>query len=437
MEVVMFKSKWFGYFLIIFGFLFIACKTGTNSDSNSNPVHTHEWGEWTETKEPTYTEDGEEERICKLDPSHAETRPIPSLVAAYLNTQNGGNTADDPIPLSVNMGLGDMMEDTTGWKQLLDIIAQADKFVNLDLSACTMDGTVFNPDTTITTGKNKNVTIAFPDTAESIAGLYPVSSFGYSSVLKSFSGVGLTTIGSSVFYGCHGLNMSSLPEKITTIDAYAFNGTGIEDIMLPEGLISIGMGAFSSCANLRRITLPESLTNAGYYNFASCPNLEEITMSANLTSIYNSNFRGSTSLVSFILTGTGSLSTIFDGKALVLNGAVLIAYPSVTGSIILPSGITEIGEDAFSGCTGLAEITLPESVIRIRGGNYGSFSGCTNLIKVTLGTISESAWHNPQILGGGGTFPGNLREVYFDVGGGAGTYNTSNPGNNPTWIKQP
>ncbi|MDR0474780.1 MAG: hypothetical protein LBH43_14040 [Treponema sp.] len=33
-------------------------------------------------------------------------------------------------------------------------------------------------------------------------------------------------------------------------------------------------------------------------------------------------------------------------------------------------------------------------------------------------------------------FPGNLRTVYFNAGGGAGTYTTANPGFNPSWVKQ-
>ena len=36
----------------------------------------HDWGEWVQTKAPSATEEGEEQRTCKNDPSHTETRPI-------------------------------------------------------------------------------------------------------------------------------------------------------------------------------------------------------------------------------------------------------------------------------------------------------------------------------------------------------------------------
>ena len=53
----------------------------------------HEWGEWVVTTEPSYTEEGEETRVCELDESHKETRPIEKLVyvAERLSVENGDN----------------------------------------------------------------------------------------------------------------------------------------------------------------------------------------------------------------------------------------------------------------------------------------------------------------------------------------------------------
>lgn len=41
------------------------------------PATGHDWGEWTVVKEPTETEPGTEERVCKHDKAHKETRKIP------------------------------------------------------------------------------------------------------------------------------------------------------------------------------------------------------------------------------------------------------------------------------------------------------------------------------------------------------------------------
>jgi hypothetical protein len=53
---------------------FIAC----NND-NDTTSHTHEWGDWTVTTPATCTTAGEETRVCVLDATHKETRPIPAL----------------------------------------------------------------------------------------------------------------------------------------------------------------------------------------------------------------------------------------------------------------------------------------------------------------------------------------------------------------------
>ena len=53
----------------------------------------HDWGEWTVTKEATETEEGEEQRVCKNDPDHKETRVIPVIPASvtYSNVSGEGN----------------------------------------------------------------------------------------------------------------------------------------------------------------------------------------------------------------------------------------------------------------------------------------------------------------------------------------------------------
>ena len=49
--------------------------------------------------------------------------------------------------------------------------------------------------------------------------------------------------------------------------------------------------------------------------------------------------------------------------------------------ITIPDSVTSIGRRAFSGCTGLTEITIPDSVTSIGG---RAFSGCTSLTEITI-----------------------------------------------------
>lgn len=364
---------------------------------------------------------------------------VPCLLCTSCKKNNAPTSITDeknvskPVTMTVEIDLGTMTDANSGWRQLLDSIEAADKYVNLDLSACTMNGTEFNPDCTVETGKNKIVNITLPITAESIANGPRVEgngigTFEHFTVLESFNGEGLTSIGSFAFVGCKSLTQITLPERLTNIGWGAFKGcTGLTQIILPEGLrvissyafiecsgltqIKLPKGlrlidrgvfkdctsltqivlpeglfyimdyAFEGCTSLTQIVLPEGLLSIGEYIFNNCTGLTQVTLPADLRSTYAfSPFNGCSSLESFIVIGSGPLSAAIGGKALVENNTKLVAYPSARGSITLPEEISSIGENAFIRCTDLTQITLPSEITSI---GYRAFYG-TGLTQITL-----------------------------------------------------
>ena len=60
-----------------------------------------------------------------------------------------------------------------------------------------------------------------------------------------------------------------------------------------------------------------------------------------------------------------------------------LAFSGCTGltSVTIPNSVTSIGSRAFKGCTGLTSITIPNSITKI---NYDAFEGCTNLKKLAI-----------------------------------------------------
>ena len=68
------------------------------------------------------------------------------------------------------------------------------------------------------------------------------------------------------------------------------------------------------------------------------------------------------------------------------------AFSSCSGltSVTIPNSVTSIGESAFSDCSGLTSVTIPNSVTSI---GEGAFSSCTNLTSVTIGNSVTSIGH--------------------------------------------
>jgi hypothetical protein len=334
-------------------------------------------------------------------------------ILPYLDTQTGGTSADSPVPLSVQINLGNMTQANSGWRRLMDAIGTADKYLQLDLSACTMSGTEFDP-VYIPSGNaiavNKIVSIVLPDTATSIAGREWDDTFSGFDALKSFSGASLTSIGNRAFREHRNLDMTSLPEGIVSIGNSAFWGCeNLALTSLPAGLTSIGNYAFSECRNLALASLPAVITSIGDGTFRNCTNITLISPLAGFTSIgvdafqncinlagitilasaniTGNPFAGCTSLISFTLTGNGSLSVIEGGKALIRNGTELIAYPSASGNVTLPAGLIAIGDRAFHGCVNLDLTSLPAGITSI--GSFAFFD-CTGLTQMTLPTSLTS-----------------------------------------------
>lgn len=152
---------------------------------------------------------------------------------------------------------------------------------------------------------------------------------------------GATSIGSSTFDGYTSLKSIKLASTVKSIGNNAFSNTGITSLDLPEGMESIGLGAFYNCEKMTELKLPESLTTLNNGAFAFCKGLTAVT---------------------------------------------------------LPNKITFIGALAFEECTGLTSITIPENVTEIRN---QAFYYCTALTMVelpkALQTVGDNAFYETKL----------------------------------------
>lgn len=73
-------------------------------------------------------------------------------------------------------------------------------------------------------------------------------------------------------------------EGVTSIGNYAFAYLDLSSIHIPEGIISIGEGAFLGCESLKSVRIPDGITSIGAYAFANCINLREFRLAGKIPS---------------------------------------------------------------------------------------------------------------------------------------------------------
>ena len=201
------------------------------------------------------------------------------------------------------------------------------------------------------------------------------------------------TIGNAAFRYCQNLERIALPSALQTLSNVTFYGcTALSEVTFPASLETIQVGAFGYCRNLSEVELPASLKTIQSYVFGGCSDLKTVSYDGSLEQwnhiTANNDVLGYScpSLVTddytaqFILV-ENDLPDHFP------KTVTITKYTGTESTVILPSTIsnwpvTKIGEDALKDNTTITSVTIPASVTEI-GSN--AFAGCTNLTSVKYG----------------------------------------------------
>ena len=184
-----------------------------------------------------------------------------------------------------------------------------------------------------------------------------------------------------------------LPVKI--IEDSAFNcQTRLKSVTIPNSVTSIGSSTFSGCTGLTSITVSEN--NSAYSS------VDGILYDKNKTKIIHVPEKikgaitipdGVTSIGSNAFSNCSGLMSITIGNSVTSIGDSAFEYCGGLTSITIPDSVTSIGDYAFQGCTGLMNVTIGNSVTSI---GRAAFSNCTGLTSVTIGnsvtSIGKSAF---------------------------------------------
>lgn len=92
-----------------------------------------------------------------------------------------------------------------------------------------------------------------------------------------------------------------IPNKIydipvTSIGIGAFTKQDIVEVVVEEGILSVGYSSFLNCNKLEEVKLPDGLIFIGGSAFAKCENLSEINIPDSVTSVSDSAFDGCNNL---------------------------------------------------------------------------------------------------------------------------------------------
>ena len=177
---------------------------------------------------------------------------------------------------------------------------------------------------------------------------------------------GIISIGNGAFFDNSSLKSITIPDSVTSIGDWAFSSCdSLTSITIPDSVTSIGVGAFESCYSLTSITIPDSVTSIGDNAFSSCDSLITVSIPDSVTSIGDWAFASCDSLTTV---------SIPDSVTAIGDNAFYSCDSLITVSI--PDSVTAIGKSAFEKCGSLTTVSIPDSVTTI---GYYAFDNCFNL----------------------------------------------------------
>ncbi len=205
----------------------------------------------------------------------------------------------------------------------------------------------------------------------------------------------VTRIGPRAFEWCYGnLKSITLPNSLKEIATYAFHGCSLlTSINIPANVVSIGQEAFDGCGNLKRVycfAYPIQFTEDYYFPFTrGAYQNATLHVPANLINAYrNSKLWNDFGHIVALESAVDGLYYDFDGIA--KTAEIISITQDLGGAVVIPStvnhggayNVTSIGASAFTGCSNLTSVTIPNSITSI---GEGAFSNCEGLTSAVLG----------------------------------------------------
>lgn len=247
------------------------------------------------------------------------------------------------------------------------------------------------------------ISLASIDIPDGVKELGRNAFYGCENLFSVTMGSGLTTIGERTFSGCIKLYSISIGTNVTTIHSYAFGGCeNLSQLKMNSSVSYIGDHAFEGCRSLKSISLPNTLESICNFAFGECEGISILYIPESVSYIANGAFSGCRGLISIVVDENNSKydsrdncnaiietssNTLITGcyttqipNSVTSLGDGCFMYSNIT-TLYIPSSITKIEGNSFTGCSDLSQITIPSSVSYI---GFAAFAYCTSLASIII-----------------------------------------------------
>ena len=219
--------------------------------------------------------------------------------------------------------------------------------------------------------------------------------FAFCNLKKATVGTNTIDLPEYLFFCAYRLKEVSLPEGLKSIGQGAFGSSGIETLPLPSTLESIYDQAFAF-SPLKNIELPENISHIGQECFKVTP-LEEITIPGSVD-FTEGNTSSCSETMNYVFNGANNLRKVVFAENPTVTSVEGFNGKTNLKEVVLPSTVKRIEDCAFFGCEALVSVTLPEGLETI---GERAFAACSSLEEIhfpsTLKTIEQWAFLSTRL----------------------------------------
>lgn len=213
---------------------------------------------------------------------------------------------------------------------------------------------------------------------------YQVNENGVLTAVTMATTVDGSTVDAPVdFSGNVELKQPETGTRYTSIASGVFAGnTKVTYVKLPAGLETIGQETFKGCTGLKGAYLPAGLKTIEESAFEGCTALSQIAVPKTVTRIEDDAFKNDSKLYMVYIKDVDycDLKSIGDNA---FEGCTALAQFCSDTEFLLPSRLESIGKEAFKDCKAIAKIDFKKT--KVSEIEKGAFTGCSGLRELTLG----------------------------------------------------